>query len=146
MGLFTIVFLVVIAGMAWMAFAWRRDVLTMRLEGREFYKDLKANDPKNPLSNLGRHQFMMLYERAYRIRKPKYMVLYLAMAMAGTVPVLMFLSVVRKYLYQGPIIWGFQIFFALILWWVGALAIVLWFYHRHQPGTLDEEFERARGE
>lgn len=144
MGLFTIVLLVVIAGMAWIAFAWRRAVLTMRLEGGEFYKDLKANDPENPLSNLGRHQFMMLYERAHRVRKPKYTFLYLAMAITGTVPVLMFLSAVRKYLYLGPIFWGFEIFFALILWWVGALAIVLWFYHRRQPGTLDEEFEWAR--
>ena len=143
MGLFTIVLLVVIAGMAWIVFAWRRAVLTMRLEGGEFYKDLKANDPKNPLSNLGRHQFMMLYERAHRVRKPKYTFLYLAMAITGTVPVLMFLSAVRKYLYLGPIFWGFEIFFALILWWVGALAIVLWFYHRRQPGTLDEEFEWA---
>ncbi len=144
MGLFIIAFLVVIAGMAWMAFAWRREVLAMQLEGREFYKNLKANDSKNPLSNLDRRQFMVLYQRAHRLRKPKYMFLYLAMAITGTVPVLMFLSAVRKYLYQGPIFWGFEIFFALILWWVGALAIILWFYHRRQPGTLDEEFERAR--
>ena len=142
MSLLAFLLLVIIAGVASLAFMWRRDLLTMRLEGRQFHHDLKATDPENPLSHLKQRQFMALYERAHRVRRPKYMLLYLAMAITGTVPVLMLLGVMRRYLYLGPIFWGFEIFFALILWWVGALAIVLRFYYRRQPGTLEEELER----
>ncbi len=143
MGLLVFLLLVIIVAVALLAFMWRRDFLTMRLEGREFHNDLRATDPENPLSLLKRRQFMALYERAHRVRRPKYVLVYLALAATGTVPVLMLLAVLRRYLYLGPIFWGFEIFFALILWWVAALSIVLRFYYRRQPGTLDEELKRV---
>ena len=144
MWLLVIILLVVIAGLAWLVFAWRRDALLVRLEGEEFYESLQAKDPNNPMAGMDHQEFLNLYERAYRVRKPKYTLLYLAIATTGTAPVLMLMAMLRRYLYFGPIFWGFEIFFALILWWVAALWIALRIYYGRQPGTLDEEFKRLR--
>ena len=142
--LYVLGLLMIIASVAALAFLWRRDALSVRLEGHDYYEHLQTNDPDNPLAALDRRSFVGLYERANRERKPKYAIAFLALAAAGTLPVLMILSALRGLVPLGPLTWGFVIFFLVILWWVGALWIALRYYHRRRPGTLEEEFRKSR--
>jgi len=144
MWVMVFVLLVAIGGAAWLAFAWRRDVLSVRLEGQEYYRRFVSRDPDNPMARLDRQDFVALYERAHRVRMPKYLIFFVALAVTGTVPVLMLLSALRPLIDLGPIVWGFEIFFTLILWWVAAFGITMGIYYTRRPGTLEDEFKKLK--
>jgi hypothetical protein len=145
MWLIVIFLLTGVAGCAWLLFAWRRDVLSVRLEGREAYQRLQSRDPDNPMARLDRHQFVALYERAHRVRMPKYVVVFIVLASIGTVPVLMLLSFARPVIDFGPVVFGFIMFFTLIIWWTLAFGLTMMIYHKRRPGTLEDEFKKLTG-
>jgi|ETNmetMinimDraft_35_1059890.scaffolds.fasta_scaffold135489_2 hypothetical protein len=122
--------------------SWWRGTLNVRADARTIYNDVKEQKD-HPFSAMGQGEFVALYARVNRIYWPAYVFLFFALAAIGSVLALVLMSFVRQYFYYGPLVWGFQTFFSLILFWVFALAIALKVYHAHKPGTLEDEFRRS---
>lgn len=127
----------------WFIVSWWRDRHEVEAEARAVFKDIKEQK-HHPLSGLDQRDFIRLYSRVHRSGSPVYIVLFLAFASAGTVLALALMSLVRQYLYLGPLVWGFQAFFVLILSWVAAFAVTLKLYHARKPGALEDEFRRLK--
>ena len=140
---YVFVIALMVAFIGWFIFTWHRDARELKTDARAMHSDIESQTA-HPMKGMQKKDFVALYSRVHRVRRPAYLILFFALAAIGTVPTLMLMSVVREYFYYGPIIWGFQTFFALILFWVAALAITLRIYHARKPGTLEEEFRRSR--
>lgn len=131
-----------VAFLGWVIVSWWRDARALNSDARAIFGDIRGKDG-HPLRELTEADFVALYSRVHRVRRPAYVALFVALALAGSVTVLALMALVRQYMYMGPLVWGFQTFFALILFWVIAVAITLKIYHARKPGTLEEEFRRS---
>ncbi len=136
-GVTVVILVIVLVGFAAL---WRRDVLALRDEAQDAYDAVQKNGPPH-LAALSRQDFLSLYTFVHRVRRPKYILLFVAIAVAGT-PAVLALSAGMKALGAfGPLVWQFISFFMLILWWVASLFLTLRIFYRRRPGTLDEEYE-----
>ncbi len=143
MWAYAFVFALIIAFLGWVIVSWWRDAQAVKSDARAIFGDIRGEDD-HPLRDLTETAFIALYSRVHRVRRPAYVALFIALALAGSVAALMLMALVRQYMFMGPLLWGFQTFFALILFWVIALAITLKIYHARKPGTLEEEHRRSR--
>lgn len=142
-----ILILAALALFGWLAMSWRRDVLDLELSADTAYADLQktavskdASQAMVAMAALSAEDFKTLYRRVHRVRRQKYVLFFLVIALGATVPTLAIGSLIREFLYLGPLVWGFQIFFLLIFCWVAAVWVTLRIFHKRKPGTLESEF------
>jgi hypothetical protein len=135
--------LAVVGGLGWLAFTWRRDVVDLEMESETAYQRLHQQTETDGLGALNKEDFIELYKRANRVRRPKYIVLFLALSLVSMAPTLMLGSFIQNVLDFGPLISQFIIFFLVILGWVGSVALTLRFYHVRRPGTVQAEYEKT---
>jgi len=141
----------------------------VRREADEEWPDFKNNQPEMA-AKLSKEQYVQAYIRVHGPRGALYgAVMLLAAAIltpaimlmltalygvliaqpitpAGTASTNLAGEVSRQFRLDGPLVYAFFLFFGLIASWGGVAFVVAHRFHRHRPGSLEDELRLARGE
>ncbi len=104
--------------------------------------ELRRVEPDSGLAQLSETRFILLCEAVRRRRMIPYMLLFIVLALLGSVALMMVFGLMREYAYPGPWVWGLGLLFSLTAWCVACVAICLITHTKRKRTALERHFDR----